>query len=109
MGSTEQESIAKLQVQFEFLNGTVNELKADVKDVSTKLDNLLMEWQKFGGLYNSVSSIQLQVNELQKWKDDVNPAITSVKDSKKKLFDIFWYVVQSVTMLAVLYLLKYQQ
>ena len=106
MGNTEQEAIAKLQVQFEFLNSTVVELKSDIKDVNIKLDSLLIEWQKFGGLYNAVSSQQDQINHLQKWKEEVTPSINTIKDSKKKIFNIFWNVVQAVTLAGVLYLLN---
>lgn len=109
MGITDQESIAKLQVQVEFFNEAFKELKQDVKDVNGKLDSLLIEWQKFGGLYNAVTAQQMQINEFQNWKATAAPIIAALKDSKKRWLSAFMYVVQVVTATAVLYILGFRK
>ena len=106
MGDDEIKSIATLEAQFKFLNEAFVELKMEIKNVNGKLDAMIIEWQKFGGLYNSVSSQQSQINGLQVWKDEITPSLNTIKDSKKKLFNIFWNVVQAVTLAGVLYLLN---
>jgi hypothetical protein len=106
MGNDEIKAIATLEAQFKFLNESFVELKVEIKNVNGKLDAMIIEWQKFGGLYNAVSSQQSQINVLQVWKDEVTPSVNTIKDSKKKLFNIFWNVVQTATLAGVLYLLN---
>lgn len=90
--------IAKMGSDITHLKESFDELKEDTKEFHQQqtemLDELKTEWQKFGGVVQGFTSIQIQVNEHEKfiseYKHPIKEMVEDKKDNKKRLRDLAW-------------------
>lgn len=90
MESTDSK-IAKMGSDITHLKESFDEFKDNTKE---SLDTLKIEWQKFGGLVQGFTSIQMQVNEHEKfiseYRHPIMEMVEDKKDNKKRLRDLAW-------------------
>jgi len=110
---TNAKRITRLEVVADNVEKSLAEIKVDVKDMNIKLDNLSIEWQKFGGLYNSVEGQNRRLSEVERWQMENAPMIEDIKeerkDQRKQVYSIVWRVVEILILGAVLTTLGIQQ
>ena len=71
----EETAIAVLQTNYKNLTESIVELKCDVKETKKSVDDLTIEFQKFGGLYNQQEKINRRVSSLEKWQNKIIGAL----------------------------------
>ena len=109
MSTPTEITVAKLEQKFDNLEASFSELRSDVKDISDKLDKLVIEWQKFGGLYNSVETLQRQINTHETWINKYTSALEGLTDAKKNWTLTIWRIFQVITTTTILYLIGFKK
>lgn len=100
--SEQNERIAVLENSFEYIKESFSNLEKKFDGMSEKIDDLKIEWQKFGGLYNSVESINRRVNELENWKiQEAEPAIQIINEGRSRFWDGLWSAAGKVILLVI--------